>query len=348
MFWQMARIGILAGVSPLMFAAPGQSETVAEFYQRRNVTMIISSGGGGSYTLIYQTIARFMPRHIPGNPRMVIKAMPGAGHVIATNYMFNQADKDGTYVASIGNTVPLHQILDGKGVRYDAAQFNWLGSTGISNLVTVAWRASGIETIEDAYNREVIAGGTGAGSGTVLYPTVTNNVLGTKFKLVIGYVRAPEIDIGMVRGEIHARSGFSYGSLALEHPDWIEEKKVSFLFQVGHKRDRALPDVPLMTELAKNDEQRQILALVSSPVALGRPFLTTPGVPADRLAALRAAFDATMNDKDFLSEAKRLNFDLFPMTGDEVARIVNEMIRVPPEVIAKAKAAMGASAGASE
>lgn len=316
-----------------------RADAVADFYKGKTITIIVSSGGG-TYDTVARTIAQVMPSHIPGEPTMIVKQMPGAGHVLATNFMFNQAPKDGTHIATVGNSIPLHQILDGKGVRYDAAKFNWLGTTGISNLMTVAWAESGVKSIDDVMKKEVIAGSTGAGSGTMLYPTVTNNVLGTKFKVISGYKRANEIDVAMERGEVHVRSGFSYGSLLNNHPDWVKDKKVVFLFQVGGEREEDLPDVPLMTDLAKNDEQRQILKLISSTVALGRPYLTTPDLPADRLAALRSAFMATMKDKRFLAEAKKLKFDLKPLGAEAVTKIVNETVNAPRPIVEKAKAAM--------
>jgi len=189
------------------------------------------------------------------------------------------------------------------------------------------------------------AGSTGAGSGTMLYPTVVNNVLGAKFKIIAGYRKATEIDLAMERGEVVVRSGFSYGSIATEHPDWIKEKKVNFLFQVGGIREEEQPNVPLMTELAKSDEQRQVLKLISSTVAIGRPYLTTPDVPADRLAALRAAFMATMKDPQFLAAAKKLDFDLKPLGADGVTEIVNDTINTPADIVEKAKPAMGGAGG---
>jgi tripartite-type tricarboxylate transporter receptor subunit TctC len=331
---------IAGGILAAAASSAARADAVADFYKGKTINIVVSTGEGGTYDTVARTIAHHMPQHIPGNPVIIVKYMPGAGHVLATNFMYNQAPKDGTYIATIGNSIPLHQILDGKGVRYDARKFNWLGTTGISNLMTVAWAESGIKSIDDVMKKEVTAGSTGTGSGTSLYPTVMNNVLGTKFKLIAGYRKATEIDLAMERGEVVVRSGYSLGSLTKSHPDWIQEKKVNFLVQVGGEREEELPNVPLMTDLAKNDEQRQILKLISSTVALGRPYLTTPGVPADRLAALRAAFTATVKDSAFRADAKKLDFDLKPLGGEKVTEIVNDTINTPAEIIEKAKAAM--------
>jgi tripartite-type tricarboxylate transporter receptor subunit TctC len=329
----------LAGA--LALAPAAKADAVADFYKGKTVSVVVSTGEGGTYDTVARTIAKYMPKHVPGNPVMILRYMPGAGHVVATNYMYNQAPHDGTYIATIGNSIPQHQVLDGQGVRYDARKFHWLGSTGISNLMTAAWAASGVKTIDDVMKHEVTAGSTGAGSGTMLYPTITNNVVGTKFKLILGYRKATEIDLAMERGEVVVRSGFSLGSLTNEHPDWIREHKVNFLFQVGGKREESQPDVPLMSDLGKTDEQRKIMKLLSAPVALGRPYLTTPELPQDRYKALKAAFEATMKDPAFLADAKKLKFDLRPLTGDEVAEIVNETIDIPPALAEKARAAIG-------
>ncbi|MCH8917635.1 MAG: hypothetical protein E2O90_02395 [Alphaproteobacteria bacterium] len=326
--------GLAMGLTPLASKAE-----VAGFYKGKVVTVIVSTGGG-TYTLVARTIARHMPRYLPGAPTMIVKNMPGAGHVRATNFMYNRAPQDGSYFASIGNSIPLHQVLGRKGVRYDALKFNWLGSTGITNLMTAVWHKAGVKTIDDAKNKEVISGGTGAGSGTVIYPMIMNKLLGTRFRVVIGYRSASNIDLAMERGEVFARSGYSYGSLARRHPDWIKTNKVFFPVQVGVDPARGPKGVPLLIDLAKNKDQRKIFELFSGTVALGRPYLTTPGVPADRLAALRKAFAATLADKAFLAAQKKRKFDLFPATADQVAAIVAAMINTPAGIVKMAKAAM--------
>ena len=324
---------------------PASAQTLADFYKGKTVSIVVSTGEGGTYDTVARSIARYMPKHIPGAPGVILRYMPGAGHVVATNYMYNQAPKDGTYIATIGNSIPQSQALDGKGIRFDARKFNWLGTTGISNLMTAAWAASGVKTIDDAFKNEVTAGSTGSGSGTMLYPTITNNVVGTKFKIISGYRKATEIDLAMERGEVVVRAGFSLGSISNEHPDWISEKKVNFLFQVGGIREDRYPDVPLMSDLGKTPEQKQLMAVLSAPVALGRPYLAPPDLAADRVTALRAAFDGTLKDTEFLAEAEKLKFDLRPLGADETAKIVRETIEVPPAVAEKAKEILGGIGG---
>ena len=339
------RIMVATAAAVVAISFPAVAQSLADFYKGKSVSLIVSTGEGGTYDTVARSIARYMPKHIPGAPSVILRYMPGAGHVVATNYMYNQAPKDGTYIATIGNSIPQSQALDGKGIRFDARKFNWLGTTGISNLMTAAWAASGVKTIDDAFKNEVTAGSTGSGSGTMLYPTITNNVVGTKFKIISGYRKATEIDLAMERGEVVVRAGFSLGSISNEHPDWISEKKVNFLFQVGGIREDRYPDVPLMSDLGKTPEQKQLMAVLSAPVALGRPYLAPPDLAADRVTALRAAFDGTLKDTEFLAEAEKLKFDLRPLGADETAKIVRETIEVPPAVAEKAKEILGGIGG---
>jgi tripartite-type tricarboxylate transporter receptor subunit TctC len=311
-----------------------------DFYTGKTMTIIVSTGGDDSYGYIARAFAQNMPGYIPGHPTMIVKAMPGAGNVLATNHLYNIAPKDGTTIGTINNAIPLHQVLDGRGVHYDASKFNWLGSTGTYNSVAYVWHTAGIKTIQDVMKKEVVLGGTGAGSSIVIYPTVMNNVLGTKFKIVLGYKSVSEINIAMERGEVQSRTG-SYADLASEHADWLKEKKVVLLTQIGSTPDKAVPaGVPLITTLAKTDEQRQILKLIASPIALGRPYLAPPGVPADRVALLRKAFMETTRDKGFLADMKKLKIDVDAVNGDKLADIVNETVHAPKDIVEKAKAAM--------
>ena len=327
-------------LASLIAAAVALPTRAAEFYEGKTITLIVSSGTIGSYGEIAFSVSRNMPRRIPGQPTIIVKGMPGAGNVLATNYLFNIAPKDGTTIGLINNSIPLHQVLDGRGVQYDASKFNWLGSTGSYNSVTYVWHTAGIKTIEDVMKKEVILGGTGVGSSIVIYPMVMNNVLGTKFKIVTGYKLTTEIDLAMERGEVQARSG-SYAALMGERPDWVRDKKIVIIAQVGLKRDTQLPDVPMMTDLAKSDDDRQVLKLISSPIPLGRPFLAPGGVPDDRVTLLRKALAETFRDEMFLAEMAKIQIDISPASGEEVAQIVADTVGAPPEIIAKAKVAMG-------
>jgi tripartite-type tricarboxylate transporter receptor subunit TctC len=332
----------LAVLACFGLATSANADAIEDFYKGKTITVVTSTGVGGPFDLTARALARRMPRFIPGRPTMIVRNMPGGGHVLATNFMFTQAEKDGTAIATVNNSIPLHQVLDGRGVRFDARKFNWLGSTGTSNLMTVAWATSGFKTMADVMARELVTGATGVGSGTFIYPNAMNVVLGTKFKIVMGYKSTAELDLALERGEVLARSGASLAGILQERAAWIKENKVVVLTQIGDQREKAYPDVPLMHEFAKTPEQRQILNLISLPPALGRPFFTTPDVPPERVAALRNAFEATMKDEAFLNEAKQLNLEMNPFGGDRAAAIVNETINSPPELLAKAKAVLEA------
>ena len=328
---------MLAAWALALCAATAQAEP---FFEGKTITIITSTGSGGSYDITARLLSRHMPRHIPGTPVMIVQNMPGGGNVIATNHLYNVAPRDGTMIATLHNAIPLHQVLDGSGVRYDASKFNWLGSTGPENEVIFTWHTTGVTNIEEARKKEVILGGTGAGSGIVIIPTAMNNLLGTKFKMVMGYKSSEDLNLALQRGEVEARA-FSMASVKGQRADWIKEKKINFIAQAGAHRAHEIPDVPLLTELAKNDEQREILKLISSPPSLGRPFTAPPEVPAERLAILRQAFEATLKDTAFLAEAEKLKIDIDPMSAAEVSQIVRDVVNAAPDVVAKARVMMG-------
>jgi tripartite-type tricarboxylate transporter receptor subunit TctC len=310
------------------------------FFEGKTITIITSTGAGGGYDVTARLVARHLPRYIPGNPTMIVQNMPGGGNVLATNHLYTIAPRDGTAIATLHNAIPLHQVLDGHGVRYDASKFNWLGSTGSENEVVFTWHTTGVTNIEEAKKKEVILGGTGAGSGIVIIPTAMNNLLGTKFKMVMGYKSSEDLNLALQRGEVEARA-FSLTSVKGQRSDWVKEKKINFIAQAGVNRAHELADVPLLTELAKNEEERAILSLISSPPSLGRPFTAPPDVPADRIALLRKAFANALKDKAFLEEAEKLRLDIEPMSAEEVTKIVSDVVNASTEVVAKARAMMG-------
>lgn len=333
---RIRKIGALLAVG-LTFAAAGAG--AEDFYKGKTITIVTSTGAGGGYDLIARAMARAMGAHLPGKPNLIVQNMPGGGNVLATNYMYNIAPKDGTAIATINNAMPLHQALKGAGVRFDARKFNWLGSTGSSNEVLFVWHTAGVKSFAELKTKEVILGGTGPASSIVIFPTAMNNILGTKMKIVTGYKSSSEIDVVLERGEVQARTN-SYASLVSKRPAWIKDKKVVILAQVGAKRDAELPGVPLLTELASSAEDRQVLNLISSPVLMGRPYLAPPDTVAERVVLLRKAFASTMTDKGFRAEIERLKLDLDPFDGDVVARVVNETINAPEKVVTRAIAAM--------
>jgi tripartite-type tricarboxylate transporter receptor subunit TctC len=320
-------------------AAAAGAGDAGGFYKNKTVTIVTSTGPGGTYDLVARLLARVMPKYIPGVPTMVVENMPGAGNVLATNYMYNIAPKDGTMIATIHDAMPLYQALDGRGVRFDVKNFAWLGSTGPENEVVLVWHTADIKTFEDARKKTVIMGTTGAGSGISLIPSVMNHVLDTKFKLVIGYKSSEDINLAMVSGEVQART-FSMASIVAQHSDWIRDKKIVILAQAGETREKDLPDTPLLTELTDDPTKKEILRLVSSPSAFGHPFVAPPGVPADRVQVLHAAFDATLRDPDFKASLAKLQMTVDPTSGADLEKLAREVVDATPDIVAKTKIAV--------
>jgi tripartite-type tricarboxylate transporter receptor subunit TctC len=324
-----------------LFIAATPALAQADFYRGKTIELIVSTGVGGGLDANARLVARHLAAHIPGNPSIVAKNMPGAGHIRAANYVFSQAPRDGT---TIGTFIPIFVMASllerSKGIQFDPAQFNWLASTSSSNSTVYTWHLSGIRSVADATTRPVLMGGTGVGSYTVIYPTVMNSLLGTRFKLVMGYQSTAEIGLGMERGEIEGRAGNNFNSLKAEKPDWLASHKINIIAQVGLEREADFPDVPLLVDLAKTEEARAVLKFFSTDVVIGRPFVTSPGVPAERVVILRKAFDQMLVDPAFLADASNAGLDVAPVGGNKIQSIVADLVHTPEAIVAKAKLAM--------
>jgi tripartite-type tricarboxylate transporter receptor subunit TctC len=312
-----------------------------DFYRGRTVDLIISTGVGGGLDSNARVVARHLAKHIPGQPTIVPKNMPGAGHIRAANYVYSQAPKDGTTIATFIPIFILAQVLErSRSIQFNPAQFNWLASTSSSNGTVYVWHTSGIKSVEDATKRQVLMGGTGVGSYTMIYPTVMNSVIGTKFKLVTGYQSTAEVGLALERGEIQGRAGNNFNSLKAENAEWLKTGKINLIVQVGLERDAEFPNVPLLTDFAKNESDRQILRLFSTDVVIGRPFVTSPSVPAERVAILREAFNAMLKDPAYLEDSRKASLDVSPTDGATIQRLVTELVNTPEDIVAKAKLAM--------
>ena len=341
-----ARIGATAFSFAMLFICVVGTATLAraadnqEFFAGKTISLIISTGPGGGLDSNARIIAKHLANHIPGKPAIVPMNMPGAGALRAANHLYNVAPKDGTVLGTLIPAFVLAQVVDGRGIQYDAAKFQWLGSTSSSNDSIYAWSASGIRSIDDAFKRQVVMGGTGVGSYSTIYPTVLNNVLGTKFKIIAGYQNTGGINIAMQRGEIEGRAGNNLSTIRATTPDWLRDEIITLLVQVGLKRDPEFPDVPLMTDLAKTDRQREVLRLFSTDIVIGRALLAPPGIPPERLDLLRQAFDAMLVDPAFLQDEAAARLDVQPVRGTAVQKIVEDMVNTPPAVVAAGRAAM--------
>jgi tripartite-type tricarboxylate transporter receptor subunit TctC len=317
----------------------------ADFYSGKTLDIIVSTGVGGSLDANTRLIAQYLGKHIPGHPTVVVQNMPGAGHLRAAAYMYNEAPKDGTAIAAIVPIFILSQVLGDPAARFDASKFQWLGVTTSSNEMVYLWHTSPVNSVADAKTTQVLMGATGAGSHTVLYPTLMNNLLGTKFKLVSGYPSSNDIGLALERGEVAGRAGHSLDSIRSEHGDWLAQNKIKMIAQIGLGRDPQEADVPLLTELAKTPEDKEIMRLFSADVALGQPYLAPPGAPAERVAILRQALQDTLKDPDLVAQAKKMRFNIRPESGADVQQIVDDLVATPPATVADAKARSTEGAG---
>ena len=306
-------------------AALAAGDDVADFYRGKRINFVIGYGTGGGYDIYARLFARFIGDHIPGNPTVVPQNMPGAGSRRAANWLYAVAPKDGTVLACVGQATPTDQALGQPGIQFDARKFNWIGNLVAVNNIMFVWAASGVATIDDAKKKTLSMGASGASSPSVLYPQVSNNLLGTKFKIVPGYSSGGDINLAVERHELDGRGSDSWASLKSTNADWLRDHKINILFQVGPRREPDLPDVPLWSELGESEGQRQVLEILSGDVAVGRPILTAPDVPADRVRALRKAFDETLADPQFLAAAKQANIYISPVGGEELQAMVDRI-----------------------
>lgn len=313
------------------------ADPVADFYRGRQIQMIVATSPGGDYDNRARLISRHLGRNIPGEPAFVPVNMPGAVGVAAANYLANIAPRDGTVVHAIMQNMAAHQATGGQGVKFDVLKFGWIGnSTDSPNLIS-AWHTTGITSIKDVMERELVVGAPGTATSSVYYPQALNILVGTKFKIISGYTGGNVVNVAMERGEVGGRGSNSLAAWQATHPDWVRDRKVIHLVQIALKRHPDLPDVPLIHELATNEADRQVLLFLSADVSLSRAYVTTPEVPAERLTALRRAFDATMKDPQFVAEAARLQIDISPSTGEEVLAVVARVVNAPADIRARAK-----------
>jgi tripartite-type tricarboxylate transporter receptor subunit TctC len=325
-------------VSSLLATSAAFADPVADFYKGKQMQFIIRSNAGGGYDQYSRLLARHIVKHIPGNPTMLPVNMPGGGGLKAANFVAHAAPKDGTILTMVSQGLPMDQALGlNKGLQADMKAFNWIGNMSDSNQVTVSWHTSPTKTIQDAMKRETVIGATGAGSISTQIPAVLNNVVGTKFKVIFGYPGGSDINLAMERGELEGRATNPWASYVAVTPHYVNEKKINLLVQVGLRKDPDLPNVPLMRELATDAEGQAILDYVSKATAVGRPVGTTPGVPKERVAALRTAFDATLKDPEFKAESDKQKMEISPMSGAELQQLIADIIDAPNELLEKVR-----------
>lgn len=311
----------------------------ADFYAGKQIKVVIGLGAGSTYDAYARTLARHMGRYIPGRPDFLNINMPGAGSLKAYNYIYTVAKKDGTEFGTGHRFVPIMPLFGIKGTQFDGTKFGYVGSANREVGVTIAWHTSPVKSFDDLKKHELIIGTTGAGAQLTNFTSVLKTALGAKLKVVYGYKTTREIDLAIERGEIQGRAGVSYNSIKNATPEWLSQKKINILNQMGLSKHPELSNVPNILDLITAKLDREAIELLLAPSEMGRPFVTPPGVPAGHLAALRAGFDRTMKDKDFLVDAEKQKMEINPMSGAEVEALIKRIYATAsPEVIARAKA----------
>jgi tripartite-type tricarboxylate transporter receptor subunit TctC len=324
----------------LLAAGPGHAQSVAEFYKGKTIQLLIGFTAGGNYDLSSRTLARHMGRHIPGNPNIVPQNSPGAGSLRLANLLYNVAPKDGTTIGMVGRGISMEPLLGTDAAKFDSRRFTWIGSVSNETSVCVSWRTSKIKSWNDILSTPFTVGGQGPGSDDDMFTNMLRNIFGAKARLVAGYPGGNQINLAMERGEIDARCGWSWGAVKTTRFQWVTNKDLNLLLQIALQKAKDLPDVPLVMDYVKTDRDRQILQAILSRQQMAWPFTAPPDLPKDRAAALRAAFDATMRDPEYLAEAKKRGLEVHPMSGAEIDKLIAGLYATPPDVVAAAKAAM--------
>lgn len=340
MYWSPRILLAAAGlVLAALLSQSARAQSVEEFYKGKTINMLIGFSVGGGYDLYGRLLARHMSKHIPGNPTIVPQNMPGAGSLKAAAFLYTAAPKDGTAIGTFSRTTGINPLLD-PNVTFDGTKFAWLGSVTDDVSTCVTWNTSPVKTWQDLLTKPVTLGGQGISSEPDIFARLYKNVFNAPIKLVSGYPGTNEITLAMERGEVDGLCGLSWSTIKTRHAAWQRDKKMNILVQSAFKKEPELGDVPLVMDLTKDKEKLQILKLILAAQQMARPFAAPPGIPADRKAALIAAFDATMKDPEFLADAKKLNSDVNPVTAKVLDDLLAELYATPKDVIHKASEAI--------
>ncbi len=312
-------------------------DAVADFYRGKQVSILVGFSPGGSSSLYAQAMSRVMGRFLPGQPTVIVQHMPGAGGLTVVNHIANNAARDGTVIGTTSRTAPIEPLLGNKAARFDARKLTWLGTANVEYTTCIGWHTAPVTTLAQAKERELIVGGTGPGATEVVFPRAANALTGTKFKVVLGYPGSTEMLLAMERGETGGFCGIGWTFVKLRKGDWLREKKINLLFQISLTKHPELPDVPLIIEHSRTAQDRKVFEFLLAPQEMGRPFFSTPEVPADRLAALRSAFEQTLKDAAFLAEAERMGIEVQYLGGPHIDRLLERLSQTPQEIIDRAR-----------
>lgn len=331
--------GAAAAVLALaVLAGSARAEDAASFYSGRTVNLAIGYTVGGGYDLNARLLSKYMGKHIPGNPYVTPQNMPGAGSLKAFKWLYAIAPKDGTAIATFGRSMPVEPLF-GVSSDIDSRKFTWLGSVTSDVSVCITWHTSQIKTIDDLMTKEARLAGQGAGSDPDVFTSVLKSTFNPKLKLVTGYPGSNEAGLAMERGEVDGECGVSWSTVNITHPDWVKDHKINVLIQMALEKHPDLPNVTLMTDLAKDQPTKQMLKVIVASQTWARPFAAPPGLSPEMTKVLRTAFDETMKDPDYLAEAKTLKLEVMPVSGQKISQLIDELYDTPPDVLAKAKAA---------
>jgi len=312
---------------------PGSAQDTID----RPVIIYVAGTAGGGIDLYARLVSRHISRHIPGKPTVTVQVMPGAGGIRAANFLAEQAPRDGSAIATFAGGPILEPLIGARNPGYDMSQFTWVGAITKDIGVCLSWGTTPFKTIDDVRKQQMVVAGTGAGSETDTWPIVLNDVLGTKFKLVTGYLGTQETVLAIERGEAHGRCMFSHSALKIAKPDWLRDKKINVLLLAALEKSADFPGAPAVVDLVTKAEDRQLLELMVGPGPMARPFAAPPGLPANKAALIRRAFDATMQDPEFRAEAVRMQADLAPTVGEDVQKLVGRLYATPRPVIERVK-----------
>jgi tripartite-type tricarboxylate transporter receptor subunit TctC len=325
---------LIVGMAALLASiAPALAD---DYFKGKTIHIIAGTPPGGGYDTYARLVARHLGDFVAGRPSIIVSNMPGASGTKAASYLYSIAPKDGTVIATFNKSMPLYQSLGQNGIAFKTEQMAWIGNVSQTADVVAVWHTTGIRTIADAKRREVIMGADSSGTMTA-YPALLNAMLGTRFKIVTGYAGGPAVDHAMEQGEVEGRGSNPWTSWKATRPAWVKEGLITPLVQVGLRKEPDLPDVPLLTDLAETDEQRAMFKFISAPASIERPFTGPPGMAAEPLDILRRAFERIVRDPAFLAEAAQLNLDVDPHSGEDVARIVADMVGAPPAIVRKVR-----------
>jgi len=313
-------------------------DDIAAFYRGKVVRLVVGVGVGSGYDINARLLARHLPKHILGNPQVIVQNQPGAGSLTMTNQMYTAGPFDGTVIGASFNGLPTAPLLQPNGVRFDATKMNWVGSTNRETQTLYVWHTAPMQTLEDLRTKEMIVGAQAPGSTQYDYPMLGKALFDLKFKVITGYEATPKINLAMERGEVHGTLANWSTVKAINYQQYLD-KQIRILVAWGSRKHPELPDVPLITELAKTTEQKQALDLALARLEFGRPFFMPPNVPAERVQAIRRAFDATLKDAEFLAEADKLKIEIDPVTGEHIAEMLGNMAKTPADVVARVRAA---------